>query len=72
LAQFLARWKELADYCYRSEPHTLTYELSVSESEADTIIIYERYPAKADLNTPHQKSALFLEVLFTIPTDLPG
>ena len=62
MAQFLARWKELADHCYAHEPNTLTYELSISESEADTVIIYERYPTKSELDDPHTKSASFIEL----------
>lgn len=59
MKQLLALWKPLADYCKHSEDRTLSYEAIISDEEEDTVVIFERYVARADLAITHYSSAAF-------------
>ena len=39
-----------------NEPNTLTYELSFSDTDVNTLIIFERYRSPEDLHEIHEKS----------------
>ena len=57
---FKARWAVLAANCRSSaEPNCLSYELLVSESDPNEILIYERYIARSDLDVTHAEQPAF-------------
>jgi quinol monooxygenase YgiN len=64
--QFIDIFRPLAAFCEQKEPYTITYSLSTSEKDPDTIMIYERYRNKDDLKITHDGSkekAAFGELL---------
>ena len=60
--RFIEKWAPLARYCKENEPNTITYELSESTSDAEAIVIYERYPLRRHLTDVHNHSQPFKEV----------
>ena len=54
--EFLERWGILAAHVKANEPATLSYELCRSDQNEDEFMIVERYPSRAQLETPHQQS----------------
>lgn len=57
--EFLERWGILAAHVKANEPDTLSYELCRSDQNEDEFMIVERYPSRAQLETPHQQSEEF-------------
>lgn len=55
-AKWKARWQQLAELVYSTEPNCLAYELSDAEADPTEAIIYERYVSKADLDGKHQET----------------
>lgn len=43
---FIDVWSKMAEYCYKNEPNTLSYELSRHEEDPTKVIIFERYRRK--------------------------
>ena len=43
LHKFIELWKPLAEHVAKNEPETLAYELSISDKEANRLLVYERY-----------------------------
>ena len=56
IPEFLLRWGVLAAHVKANEPDTLSYELCRSDQNEDEFMIVERYPSRAQLETPHQQS----------------
>ena len=54
--EFLQRFGVLAAHVKANEPDTLSYELCRSDQNEDEFMIVERYPSRAQLETPHQQS----------------
>ena len=59
IAEFLSRFGALAAHVKANEPDTLSYELCRSDQNKDEFMILERYPSRAELETPHQQSEEF-------------
>ena len=53
---FVASWSPLAAMVYAKEPRCLSYECCFATDDEKTLIIYERYRTKADLDGAHQES----------------
>eukprot|EP00055_Hartaetosiga_balthica_P000308 m.136221 g.136221 ORF g.136221 m.136221 type:complete len:157 (-) comp10517_c0_seq1:150-620(-) len=71
LSQFLEKWTAVANHCREHEPNTLTYELSRSESDKNSVIIYERYIQKEDLAVTHNTSRPFTKLQeFLVETNI--
>uniref|UniRef100_A0A7S1BQ96 ABM domain-containing protein n=2 Tax=Corethron hystrix TaxID=216773 RepID=A0A7S1BQ96_9STRA len=61
MESILDEWKKLAGYCARKEPFLLHYEVGVSDSDALTIHVLERYRSKTEYLQIHKKSDEFLK-----------
>ena len=59
IPEFLLRWGVLAAHVKANEPDTLSYELCRCDQNEDEFMIVERYPSRAQLETPHQQSEEF-------------
>jgi quinol monooxygenase YgiN len=59
LDAFKARFAVLAEHCRKYERDTLSYELCLAEGDPHTVLIYERYTNKSDLDDIHRQSPIF-------------
>lgn len=56
---YMELWRPLGQYCKHHEPATLSFELSVADSDPLTLLVFERYISKDDFTNVHRKSQAY-------------
>jgi quinol monooxygenase YgiN len=54
-------WRPLAEAVKRDEPRTLSFELSISDRDPTSVLVYERYASRSDYVQTHRSTPAFAE-----------